>query len=103
MAQQNLEDQLEEKLRQASDQAKALGYNPSYFVQMLNREGAINTVNHLLATNKYAQDLTTLYILQALHLTVEAIILEEPYSQLFTEDQLNIARVRLKKLGYKFS
>jgi hypothetical protein len=102
MAEQHLEEQLQEKLRQASDEARAIGYNPNYFVQMLANEGAIGTVNHLLASAQYAQGLTTLWELKALHLSVEAIILREPYCQLFSPEQLKIARTRLTQLKYRF-
>ena len=65
MTKQHLEEQLLEKLRQA--EAKAIGYNPNYFVQMLANHVAIKTVNQLLASKQYAQGLTTLWELKALH------------------------------------
>jgi hypothetical protein len=78
------------------------GYTPRLFRQMLANHGAVETVNRLLRTQEYSEGFTRLWELNVLHLSMEAIILQEPYCQLFTPEQLQIARTRLTKLNYQF-
>ena len=102
MAELNLEEQLNARLLNAVNQAVNQGFNhPHNFTQMLANFGAIETVNRLLQGNNIAQGLTRLWELQLLHLSMEAIILQEPYCQLFTPEQLQIARTRLTDFKYQ--
>jgi hypothetical protein len=114
MAQQHLEDQLHEKLRQACEEAKALAkkhkkkFNPTMFIKMLNEQGGFNTACSLLQNDNVGSGFTDLWILgkdiksETLCFSMEAIILQEPYCQLFSPEQLKIAKKRLTELQYNF-
>ena len=75
-------------------------YRPSYFLQMLENYGAVNTAIKLVTTPKLHEGFEKLYFLKRLDLTIEAVILRNPYNQLFTKDVLDFAAKRLKALGY---
>jgi len=54
----------------------------------------------LVMAPTYHEGLTRLWELERLDLTVEAIIIREPYSELFPEEVVNKAKEKLKQLGY---
>jgi hypothetical protein len=77
------------------------GYRPSYFLQMLDNYGPIDTAIRLVTASKLHEGFTRLWELRRLDLTVEAIILDDPYNQLFAEEVLERAKERLEELGYE--
>ena len=76
-------------------------YRPSYFLQMLENYGAVNTAIKLVMSPKLHEGFEKLFLLGRFDLTVEAIILRSPYNELFTKEVLDFALKRLKALGYK--
>ena len=97
-----LEDNLKSEFLKAVDTCINLyQYRPSYFLQMLNNYGAVNTAIKLVTASKLHEGFEKLYFLKRLDLTVEAIILRSPYNQLFTKEVLDFAAKRLKALGYQ--
>ena len=97
-----LEDVLEREFQRAvSICIDQYGYRPSYFLQMLGNYGPIDTAIRLVTAPKFHEGLTRLWELRRLDITVEAIILRNPYNQLFTKEVLEKARERLEQLGYK--
>lgn len=58
-------------------------YRPSYFLQMLDNYGVVGTAIKLVMASKFHEGFTKLWELGRLDLTVEAIILQNPYNQLF--------------------
>ena len=77
------------------------GYHPILFIQMLHERGGLATAQALINSPKPSSGFTTLWEKGRLDLTVEAIVLGDPWSTLFTPDELTIARRRLRQLGYK--
>lgn len=102
MAELNLEQQLNTQFLNDCNEVQKKCYTPHLFRQMLANHGAVETVNRLLSTREYSEGFTRLWELNVLHLSMEAIILQEPYCQLFTSEQLQIARTRLTRLNYQF-
>jgi len=97
-----LEDLLEGEFHRAvSICIGQYGYRPSYFLQMLGNHGPVDTTIRLVTASKFHEGFTRLWELRRLDLTVEAIILRNPYKQLFTKEVLDKARERLEQLGYK--
>lgn len=97
----NLQNELEREFRRASLICiNNYGYNPSRFTQMLNDIGPVQTAIKLVMDPKFHEGFTKLWELGRLDLTVEAIILRNPYNQLFSQDVLNMAREKLEQLGY---
>lgn len=96
-----LEDMLEREFQRAvSICIDQYGYRPSYFLQMLGNYGPMDTAIKLVTAPKFHEGFTRLWELRRLDLTVEAIILRNPFNQLFTKEVLEKAIKRLKQLGY---
>ncbi|MCL6579976.1 MAG: hypothetical protein K6T73_11480, partial [Candidatus Bathyarchaeota archaeon] len=97
-----IEKELEQEFLKASFLCKnRYKYNPTRFLQMLERGGPIKTAVGLVMAPTYHEGFTKLWQLGRLDLTVEAIILQEPYNQLLSQEILNTARSKLEKIGYK--
>ena len=76
------------------------GYNATYFFQMVSEHGGLAAAKQLLSKPGFSDGLTTLWELGRLDISMEALVLKEPWFPLFNEEELNIARMRLKELGY---
>lgn len=68
---------------------------------MVNEHGGKETADRLLATSQPSEGFTELFLLgkENLKITVEYLVLLEPWRQLFEVEQLAIARKRLKEVG----
>ncbi len=75
-------------------------YNAIRFLQMLIKKGGLATARHLLATGTPQEGLIHLWECGCLDLTVEALVLQACFHELFTKDELGEARRRLEDLGY---
>lgn len=81
--------------------AKAeMGYNANYFLQMINERKGVGAARALLASKTYSDGLTELVLYDRLDLSVEVLVLNEKWRDLFTVDELDKARQTLQKLGY---
>lgn len=62
---------------------------------MIHERGGLATARSLLQSQNVSEGFTKLWELGRLDLTVEALVLRSPWSQLFTEGELRIAKARL--------
>ena len=82
----------------------ALKLNPPYraksFLKMINEHGGKATADKLLATTNPSEGFTELYLRgkDSLRLSVEYLVLTDPWKTLFNENQLAIATKRLKEV-----
>jgi hypothetical protein len=97
---EKLEDVLEKEFQRAVSICIDHGYRPSSFLQMLRNYGPVDTAVRLVTAPKFHEGFTRLWELRRLDLTVEAIILRNPYNQLFTKEVLEKAREKLEQLRY---
>jgi hypothetical protein len=95
-----LEDELTRELENTIDVAKAGSYYPHYFMRMLAEHGGVDTAKRLLASQEPQTGLFELYDLGLLHVSMEAIVLQEKFRPLFSEEELAEAHRRLEELGY---
>ncbi|MCX5715037.1 MAG: hypothetical protein NT033_09655 [Candidatus Omnitrophica bacterium] len=79
---------------------KECNYTPTYFLNMVNESGGLETAKLLLLKETVSSGFTKLYECGRLDLTVEALVLRNPWQQLFTQAEKEIAKKRLEKLGY---
>jgi len=72
-------------------------YQSKPFLRMLGEHGGKGTADRLLATNKPSNGFTELFLRgkENLRLSVEYLVLQNPWRSLFTEKQLAVARKRL--------
>lgn len=73
-------------------------YKAKTFLKMVNEHGGKATADKLLATTKPSDGFTELYLRgkDSLRLSVEYLVLTDPWKALFNENQLAIATKRLK-------
>lgn len=75
-------------------------YRANVFLQMVQDHGGKETADRLLATPKPSSGFTELYFRgkDNLRLSVEYVVLTNPWRTLFNEEQLSVARKRLKEV-----
>ena len=78
-----------------------LGYNATYFLQMLSTLGPIATARRLITSSTPSEGFTTLWERRRLDLTVEAHVIQPWFTSLFSEDEIAAARARLTEYGYE--
>ena len=83
----------------AKDEAQ---YNANRFLEMLHQHRGLQTAQILLHSPNVSGGYTALWERKRLDLTVEALILQPEWEELFTDEDRNIARERLQKFGYDF-
>ncbi|MGO9791610.1 MAG: DUF262 domain-containing protein [Solirubrobacteraceae bacterium] len=76
------------------------GYNASYFLSMLSQYGPQDTAHKLLASPAISDGFAELWERGRLDLTVEALVAEPKFSELFSENEIAVARRRLEQFGY---
>jgi len=76
------------------------GYKASYFLSMLSQHGPQETAHKLLASRPISDGFRELWERERLDLTVEALVVEPKFSELFSENEIAVARRRLDQFGY---
>jgi hypothetical protein len=76
-------------------------YTPTVLIGMINTSNAVDAVKQLVNSVNPPKGYTHLWELHALHLSMEAIIQEDDWKGLFTEEERKKARKRLSDYGYK--
>lgn len=90
-------------MREVYRRAKVeLGYNATYFLQMLSELGPLETARRLVTATNPSQGFTVLWEKGRLDLSVEAQVLRPEFAELFTDDELEAARARLEAYEYRF-
>ena len=89
-----------ELLNRVAIMKKELKYNPTRYVQLISTHGAVKATKMLLTKNENSYGFTELWGLKRLDLSCEATMLEEPFSSLFTEKEIEISKKKLSELGY---
>lgn len=79
---------------------KELGYNATRFLQMISKYGGLSTAHKLIATEGGTEGFTKLWEYGRLDLSVEAHVLKPEYEVLFSEEERNMCRERLKSYGW---
>ena len=75
-------------------------YNAVRFLQMVTDQGGLQAAKNLLHASGFSDGFTALWEHGRLDISMEALVLQDPWSQLFTADELGVARKRLEDLGY---
>ena len=97
----SLESEFTQALEGTVEAARARGYVPTLFMQMLTEHGAVETAKRLLAKSEPQTGLCQLLELDLLHESVEAVISDNPrFHQFFTPAEISEAHRRLEELNY---
>lgn len=79
---------------------KEAKYPASYFLSMLADLGPVETARKLLRAPAVSDGFAALWERGRLDLTVEALVIQSPFTELFDERELETARTRLEQFGY---
>lgn len=97
----NLELEFHEKMIEIYEKTKKeCGYDGKRFFQMVCLEGGLKTARKLVSAKDHAEGLTRLWNDKRLDLSMEATIIREPWCNLFTNEELAMARKKLKDLRF---
>lgn len=77
-------------------------YNATRYLQMVSEMGGLATAKQLLHASGVSDGFTHLWERRRLDLSVEALILNAEWEQLFTSDERRIARERLDSYGFDY-
>lgn len=83
-----------DRCREGSD------YVPSYFIRMVMGDGGVETAKSLLSTSEIQEGFIKLWENNRLDLSMEALVIKEPWNKLFTKDELKEAERRLREAEY---
>ena len=98
----DLEIAFDERMRQIYEQASnECDYRATRFLQLVVTDGGLLAAKKLLGSKGYSEGLTRLWEEKRLDISMEATILQDPWSGLFTDEELGIARKKLNELGFK--
>ncbi len=75
-------------------------YPARRFLQAVNQQGGLKAAKALLASDKYSEGLTKLWEAGRLDISMEALVIKQPWVSLFTEEEIAMANKRLGELGY---
>jgi hypothetical protein len=97
-----LEEEFEARMQQVYRDGKSEArFSAPLFGEMLKQHGGLETARRFLHSPDYAPGFTKLWERKRLDLTVEAVILQEAkWHPLFTPEEIEICRKRLKEYGY---
>ena len=70
------------------------------FRQMIDEYGAVEAAKRLLATREIQTGLMRLWEMKSLSKSMEALVIQERFRPLFTEEEVAEAHRRLEELGY---
>ena len=96
----NLEGRFQQEMLRIYEEAKEFGYYPTYFLRMVLEQGGLPAAKQLLAGQELSDGFVRLWDEQRLDLSVEALAVREPWSALFTHEELAEAQRRLDGAEY---
>ena len=97
----NLEHEFDEAMLNVYRSAKEeCNYNATYFLGMLYDHGGIETAHRLLGGTEPQSGFTKLWECGRLDFTVECLVLNPRFQELFEDHELETARRRLRQFDY---
>jgi hypothetical protein len=102
--QSDLETEFAQRMKAVYDRGRTeASYNAAYFLSMLSQYGPQETAHRLLASPAISDGFAELWERGRLDLTVEALVIEPQFTQLFSENEIQTAKRRLDQFGYAVS
>lgn len=77
------------------------GHNATRFIQMVQNYRGLEAAKKLLHTAGFQYGFTELWQCGRLDITMEALVIQPQYAELFTEEEIQIARTRLEECGFQ--
>lgn len=96
-----LEKELQQELEDAAEIVKKkYKYNPHIILRMLNENGSVLTAKKLIPHFYDTGGFKELIDCKALEYSLEAIVLQKKYAELFTDEELECCKFKLREAGY---
>ena len=95
-----LSDLFHQNMIRVYEKAKDQDYFATYFKSMLDQYSGVETAKRLLTSDQPQTGLLRLWELKLLDSSMEALVIQDRFAELFTADEINQARKRLEDLGY---
>lgn len=97
-----LTDEFHRDMRRIYERAKEEArYSAGHFLSMLAEYGGLVTAQKLLSSPAVSDGFSALWERNRLDLTVEALVAGGKYADLFTPEEISVARYRLEQFGYR--
>ncbi len=94
------EERLKAVLTDMAGRAKTeVNYSATRFLEMLNSQGAQQTVRSLLSSPHPSDGFTNMVLAGRPDLTLERVIQDEPWRSFLTQDEISVARARTGPRG----
>lgn len=77
------------------------GYRATRFLELVETRGGVAAAKQLLNAPGHSEGLTKLWEAKRLDLSMEVLVLTDPWTTLFSDDERRIAYRRLQELGYR--
>jgi hypothetical protein len=101
MAPADLEKQFDEQMLGVYRTAlERCDYRATRFLQAVHEKGGVQAAKDLLHTRRHPEGLTALWECGCLDISMEALLLQDPWRRLFTDEELAVAQKRLEDLGH---
>jgi len=85
---------------QVYEKSKDRDYFETYFKGTLDQFGGMETAKRLLSKSQPQTGLFRLWELKMLDSSMEALVIQDRFHDLFTTEEINRTRQRLEELGY---
>ncbi len=82
-----LESEFHQAMKTTCEEGVKRGYYPTYFMQMLETYGGVETAKRLLAKHEIQRGLMRLYALDLLDSSMEAFVIQERFQSLFSDEE----------------
>ncbi len=90
----------QELIRKTEQAAKVCDYNPARFLQMVEKNGGVRTAKSYISRNQTSEGFEKLQMCGKLNLSMEAVVVDKKYAELFTDDEVNSCFVLLCEYGF---
>jgi|GEM_PF-914069 len=103
MPNRDLENQFHRAMIGVYERAlRECGYNATRFIQMVQNDKGVEAAKRLLQAPGFQYGFTELWQCGRLDITMEALVIQPQYAELFTEEEIQIAKTRLKDVVIKW-
>lgn len=101
MSEKDVKAQFHQEMLRIYKEAAGFGYRPTYFLRMVNEQGGLVAARKLLRDGTVSYGFVQLWRKGRLDISVEAVVLDPRWRDLFTSNELDVARRRLEDAGFK--
>ncbi len=104
MDKEQLESAFHREMIHVYEQARSeCNYTATRFLQMVNEHGGLKAAKLLLAASGHSEGLTRLWEEDRLDISKESNVVQSPWRQLFTPEELAVVERRLSELEYDWT